>query len=91
MNINEYLKTLNYQPISTLPWVEENFACQDEEPDIRQHMPRGVVLRNLLGGHSIIGNDICGRNTTGCDCCASEWTDRIDNFAHWAWIWDVKG
>ena len=90
MDIQTYLAKLNYQPIDTLPWIEENFACEDEEPDIRRHMPCGVILKRTSGEYVTIGNNTSGRNTRGCDCCSSEWVDVIDRYTHWAWVWDVK-
>ena len=91
MDVNTYLAKLNYQPIDTLPWVEKNFACEDEEPNIRRYMPHGVVLKRAnRGTRHTIGHNIGGSSTTGCDCCSKEWIDAVHDYSHWAWIWDVK-
>ena len=89
MDTNKYLATLNYQPIDTLPWIEEDLGY-DGEVDIRRYMPVGVVLRRDNGCMCIIGHNVCGRNTTGCDCCSELWEIAIDRYTHWAWIFDVK-
>jgi len=93
MDIKTYLGKLNYQPIGTLPWIEENMSTADfdeEDPNIYRYMPCGVVLMDKYRRACIIGDNVYGRNTTGCNCCSQKWQDIIDIYTHWAWIWDVK-
>jgi len=90
MDTNTYLAKLNYQPIDTLPWIDENMACDFEQPDIRRSMPLGVVLKHKHRPNVIIGNELCGCNIAPWDGPTRPWEEEIYGFTHWAWIWDVK-
>lgn len=95
--LQEYLASLNYQLLSSLP-DEADHSGDDEEYKAAFMMPAGVVLRrskiqeSWQRKYTVVGDEVCGRHTAGCDCCSTEWKDMLGNpkYDGWAWIWDVR-
>ncbi len=89
MTLQEFFANLDFQPMDTLPWVRRDHWEDPEDAERFKEMPCGIVLRrqNLrvsLDRFVLVGNEVSGRNTTGCSCCSGEWREDA-RFNGWAW------
>ncbi len=89
-NFQAVLQQLDFQPMCRIP---DDADRRHYHPDYRApfEMPVGVVLRraghsHLVDRYVLVGNDVAGRNTTGCSCCSSEWSNHLGDFDGWAWV-----
>ncbi len=72
-----------WQPMDTLPWeYDPDF---DEDSGMHSGLPVGLVLRRMSGGYHLLGTEIAGHRTSGCDCCSSSWRYVIDKYDGWQW------
>ena len=57
-------------------------SLDDPDSDYRSsrlNLPPGMFVRYLIGGNvltELLGNNLGGYRTSGCDCCSVEWENR---------------
>lgn len=82
----------NWIPISHAP-KEDRYGTQVV------CFERGTVLLHINGSLRLLGDDIAGFRTQGCECCSSEWEECLTWYTHFLppqfvlpdWLYKIKG
>lgn len=62
-------------------WRPVNEAPRDEEFNWIS-FPVGTFLRRKSGEIILLGDELAGVRTSGCDCCSSNWEEVLCHYTH---------